>query len=70
MTLTFRYWEVRGRGGPIRNLLRFVGVQYKDVIWQCSDAEKWFDKKDSMGFDFPNLPYLIDGDLKLTQVSF
>lgn len=20
-----------------------------------------------MGFDFPNLPYLIDGDLKLTE---
>ena len=28
----------------------------------------WFDgKKYNMGLDFPNLPYMIDGDVKLTQ---
>lgn len=31
-------------------------------------ADEWFGKdKQSLGFDFPNLPYIIDGDKKLTQ---
>ena len=30
--------------------------------------DSWFkDKKYNAGLDFPNLPYLIDGDVKLTQ---
>jgi len=27
----------------------------------------WFDEKFNLGLDFPNLPYFIDGDVKLTQ---
>lgn len=28
----------------------------------------WFGQdKQSIGFDFPNLPYIIDGDFKLTE---
>ena len=27
----------------------------------------WFDKKFLTGFEFPNLPYLIDGDFRLTE---
>ena len=27
----------------------------------------WFDVKHKLGFDFPNLPYLIHGDLKMTE---
>jgi hypothetical protein len=29
--------------------------------------EKWLSVKHTLGLDFPNLPYFIDGDLKLTQ---
>ena len=29
----------------------------------------WTDIKYSLGLDFPNLPYYIDDDVKLTQVS-
>lgn len=30
-------------------------------------GESWFEEKDKLGLDFPNLPYLIDGDFKLTE---
>ena len=29
--------------------------------------KEWLDKKYELGFDFPNLPYLIDGDIKMTE---
>ena len=27
----------------------------------------WLDKKDSIGLLFPNLPYFLDGELKITE---
>ena len=35
------------------------GVQFNN--------DSWFDVKFTLGLDFPNLPYLIDGDFKLTE---
>ena len=29
--------------------------------------ECWFSEKQSLGLDFPNLPYFIDGDVNLTE---
>jgi len=29
--------------------------------------EAWLSVKNTLGLDFPNLPYLIDGDIKITQ---
>ena len=29
----------------------------------------WLDEKYALGLDFPNLPYLIDGDLRLSQTN-
>lgn len=62
------YWAIRGRAQISRLLLT-----YTDAIWQdvkYTDASQWFhgDKK-HLGLDFPNLPYLIDGDFKLTESS-
>ncbi|CAG2183058.1 unnamed protein product, partial [Oppiella nova] len=31
------------------------------------ERAEWYDNKQSLGLDFPNLPYYIDGDVKLTQ---
>ena len=28
---------------------------------------QWMDEKYNLGFDFPNLPYFIDGDVKITE---
>jgi glutathione S-transferase len=36
-----------------------------------TDSSKWFGvgDKSKLGFDFPNLPYLINGDFKLTETA-
>ncbi|KAG9509887.1 Glutathione S-transferase Mu 1, partial [Fragariocoptes setiger] len=31
------------------------------------DRSQWLNEKFSLGLEFPNLPYMIDGDVKLTQ---
>ena len=37
---------------------------------QYDNQEKWFkEDKQNLGFDFPNIPYLIDGDFKITESS-
>jgi len=66
------YWDIRGLAEPIRLLLRYVEADWEDVLYSCGDGPDfdkscWFDNKFSLGLDFPNLPYLIDGDVKLTQ---
>ena len=58
------YWKIRGRGEPIRLLMEFLGVKYTE---ENPSFKQWFSKRDSMGMDFPNLPYLIDGNHKITE---
>jgi hypothetical protein len=31
------------------------------------DTSAWFDEKHSLGLPFPNLPYYIEGDIKISQ---
>ena len=70
--MLFCYWNVRGLGSAIRNLLRYVEADYEDIDldeFQPDSFEKWYALKPKLELDFPNLPYFIDGDLKLTQVT-
>ncbi|VDM25130.1 unnamed protein product [Hydatigera taeniaeformis] len=48
-------------------MLEFIGQPYKERRFQASEVEQWFANKKKLGFDFPNLPYLIDGDKVITQ---
>lgn len=64
--ITLGYWGIRGRGQLPRLLLAYTGADWTDV--QYTAHEKWFaNDKQTLGFDFPNLPYLIDGDVKITE---
>jgi len=64
--LTLGYWNVRGRGGVIRNLLNYCEVPYEHRVY--TQREEWFTKdKYNLGLDFPNIPYIIDGDVKITE---
>nr|ACR61712.1 26.5 kDa glutathione transferase recombinant protein [synthetic construct] len=63
----FAYWNLRGLGQPIRLILEFISVPYEEKRFQAAEKEQWFAEKYDLGFDFPNLPYLIDGDKKITQ---
>jgi len=67
-TLTLGYWGIRGRSEIIRVLLEYTGLKYTEK--QYADHKEWFgEDKNKLGFDFPNLPYIIDGDTKITETN-
>lgn len=61
------YWGIRGRGQVLRLLLAYTGLDWEETTYK--DASQWFGAGDKakLGFDFPNLPYLINGNFKLTE---
>jgi len=68
------YWKIRGLAQPIRLLLTYVGEDFEDKQYEQGDApgysrDAWMSVKPKFGeiLDFPNLPYYIDGDVKITQ---
>ena len=62
------YWGIRGAGQTSRLLLAYCGAVWEDVKY--TSPEQWFGKdKAELNLPFPNLPYLIDGDLKLSESS-
>ncbi|KAM7538954.1 hypothetical protein Aperf_G00000052731 [Anoplocephala perfoliata] len=68
------YWNIRGLAEPIRLLLHYLGVEYDEKVYNFgpppgNSREEWLSEKFKLGLDFPNLPYYIDGDYKLTQSS-
>ncbi|VDO12379.1 unnamed protein product [Rodentolepis nana] len=59
-------------GQQIRLLLTYCGEKFDQEFYIAGPApdfsrEQWLSKKFNLGLDFPNLPYLIVGDLKLTH---
>eukprot|EP00090_Calanus_glacialis_P026247 TRINITY_DN4123_c0_g1_i1.p1 TRINITY_DN4123_c0_g1~~TRINITY_DN4123_c0_g1_i1.p1 ORF type:complete len:219 (-),score=42.10 TRINITY_DN4123_c0_g1_i1:109-765(-) len=72
MAPTLCYWNSRGLGQPIRLLLEFTGTEFEDRKLTMEgaptyDKSCWTDIKDKLGLDFPNLPYFVDGNIKITQ---
>jgi hypothetical protein len=68
------YWAIRGLGAPIRYLLTYCKVDFDEQLYQAGPAPDfskacWYEKKFSIGLDFPNLPYFFDGDAKLTETD-
>ncbi|CAD5120137.1 DgyrCDS8715 [Dimorphilus gyrociliatus] len=66
------YWKIRGLAQPIRLMLKYCNIEFEDKYYECGPApdfsrECWLKEKFTLGLDFPNLPYYIDGDVKLTQ---
>lgn len=66
------YWNIRGLGAPIRYLLHYCGVQFEDKMYAYGPApeysrDAWFSEKFTLGLELPNLPYLLDDDIKLTE---
>lgn len=74
MSPSLGYWKIRGLAQPIRLLQEYLGLEFEDIRYECGPApdysrKAWEDVKPTMGLDFPNLPYYIDGDVCLTQSS-
>ena len=71
-TVTLGYWKIRGLAQSIRLLLGYTKTDFEDKTYELGDAptydsSSWTSVKFTLGLDFPNLPYFIDGDVKLTQ---
>jgi len=64
---TLGYWDIRGLCESIRYLLKYAGIDFNDKRYVFSNEKEWQSDKTNLGLDFPNLPYYIDGDVKLTQ---
>ncbi|EAS07385.1 glutathione S-transferase, amine-terminal domain protein (macronuclear) [Tetrahymena thermophila SB210] len=61
------YWNTPGKAQPSRYLLELSGVKYEEVRYSYPAAE-WFGRdKYALGLPFPNLPYLLDGEVKITE---
>lgn len=66
------YWKIRGLASPIRYMMEYLNINYTETQYEVSDGPEfdrssWLDKKFTLELDFPNLPYLIDGENKLTE---
>lgn len=67
-TVTLGYWKIRGLAQYLRHLLSYTETEFQEV--QYDNQDKWFkEDKNNISFDFPNLPYLIDGEFRLTESS-
>ncbi|XP_050164892.1 glutathione S-transferase 2-like [Myiozetetes cayanensis] len=72
MVVTLGYWDIRGLAHAIRLLLEYTDTPYQERRYRPGPApdydwSDWTNEKEKLGLDFPNLPYLIDGPVKLTQ---
>ena len=53
----------------------YLNVNFDDktypVLGEAPDFDKssWFDVKESKGMEYPNLPYLIDGETKISETT-
>ena len=70
------YWDIRGFAEPIRMLLKHLNIEFEETRYGFGNEsgasfphrDEWLAEKFTLGLDFPNLPYLIDGDFKMTEV--
>ncbi|KAL7636031.1 UNVERIFIED_CONTAM: hypothetical protein RMT77_013849 [Armadillidium vulgare] len=72
MPATLGYWNIRGFVQYIKFLLEYTGEEYVDKLYEFGpapdyDRSQWLKEKFELGLKIPNLPYYIDGDVKLTQ---
>ncbi len=72
MPVTVGYWEFKGRAQTIRHLLSYTKTEFKDNQYKLDKREDWDiekTEKNTLGLEIPNLPYLIDGEFKLTETK-
>lgn len=54
-------------------MLKYCGVDFEDKKYEVTgepgawDKSCWTDVKDTLGYEYPNLPYMEDGETKITE---
>uniref|UniRef100_A0A3B4A9N3 glutathione transferase n=1 Tax=Periophthalmus magnuspinnatus TaxID=409849 RepID=A0A3B4A9N3_9GOBI len=69
-TMKLAYWDIRGLAQPIRLLLEYTGTCYEEKFYTCGEVNAEFLNLDYWFTQLPTmtrLPYLEDGDRKITQ---
>lgn len=68
------YWKIRGLGQALRVQLAYCGVDFTDKMYEVNqledggwDTSDWTSVKPTLGMPYPNLPYIIDGETKLSE---
>merc|ERR1712242_384608 len=62
------YWSVRGIAEPIHMYLAYKEIPFEKKTYTFSNMTEWTENdKKSLELDFANIPYLIDGDVKICQ---
>jgi glutathione S-transferase len=71
--LTLIYWNVRGIAEPVKMMLEYLHLPYKEVKLELDEQmtteavlEQWTSLKDRLGVEFATLPCLHDGGSKIT----
>jgi glutathione S-transferase len=73
--ISLAYWDTRGLAQSIRFVLEYVDAEYDERRYQIKESDSgwdmsdWLDVKGSLGLLLPNLPYLIDGSLRITETT-
>ena len=62
--MKFFYWPIKGRMHPIRLFLAFLALKHTEVPMT---PDSWKAEKQSTPMDFPNLPFVEDGNLRLSE---
>jgi len=67
----FGYWQCQGIGQPARMMLKYNNETHEDTVYDFHAKEgtktHWPSQKFKMGLPFPNIPFYIDGNIKLSQ---
>jgi len=64
--LILGYWGVQAFAHPTRWLLAYHNIPFEDKFYM--EPSQWFDvDKPALKSDFPNLPYIQDGDTVITE---
>jgi len=64
------YWKIRGLVQPVRFILKYTETEFEEKWYEIApdlSRESWLKEKFTLGLELPNLPYFIEGDIRMTQ---
>lgn len=76
MPIQVAYWKIRGLGAPCRMISEYAGLEYEATCYEIHkqedgsyDKNAWFGVKPDLKAKnaFMNLPYVVDGDVVVSQ---
>ena len=71
--ITLMHWNIRGFTEPIKMLLEYLHISYKEVKFELDEmkpaecsSEQWMSIKESLGLEFPTLPNIKDSEHQIS----